>query len=174
MAVLAPVIASAASAAATAAPYMAIASAGMSVASGIQQSSAANAQAKFQKQQMDTAARDELLAGTQEEVIRRRELNDTLSTINAMRAGNGLSLSSPTARTIERTNIDNAGRDIGIAKTNAAARSSSYRLQGQAAKIKGNTDSISALMGGFGNSMSILSAYDWKKSGLLDTPMPKK
>ncbi|TXH13843.1 MAG: hypothetical protein E6R03_10590 [Hyphomicrobiaceae bacterium] len=140
-----------------------VASAGMSVVGGVQQANYAKAEAKFQQQQMNDAARDELLAGVQEETQRRKQLNDTMSTLNAMRAGRGLSLSSPSARVIEKTSITNASRDIGIAKTNAMVRSDSYRKQGQAARIKGQSAASSAIWGGVGDAAGTASRMDWDK-----------
>lgn len=134
----------------------------MSVAGGVQQANYAKAESKFQENQLNDAARDELLAGVQEETQRRKELNDTLSTITAMRSGRGLSLSSPSARRIEKVSISNVGRDIGIAKTNSMIRSDSYLKRAQAARIKGKSTAQSAMMGGVSDAFSTAKTLDWK------------
>ena len=129
-------------------------SAAASVYSGVQQGNAADANAKFQQRQYEDSARDELLAGTQEEVVRRRELNDTLSTINAMRSGRGLSLRSPSARAIQKGTIDAASRDIGIAKTNRMVRADANRQSGRFARSVGKSEKSAAMIGGLAKGAS--------------------
>ena len=141
---------------AAAAPYLTAASAAFSIFGGMQQGNQGVADAKFQKQQMESAAADELLASTQEEAQRRKELNDTLSTIDAMRAASGLSLRSPTGRNIQRTNIENATRDIGIAKTNRMVRADQYKREGAYGVSAARSKRTSAIIGGVGNGISLL------------------
>lgn len=133
-----------------------IASAAFQVLGSMQQGNQGVADAKFQKQQMETAAADELLASTQEEAQRRKELNDTLSTIDAMRAASGLSLRSPTGRTIQKTNIANASNDIGIAKTNRMIRADQYQRQGAYGVSAAKAKRTSTIIGGVGNGLSLL------------------
>lgn len=108
----------------------AVAQTAMSVIGSVQEGRQAVADAKFEQRQYEDAARDELIASAQEEAQRRRELNDTLATIDAMRAGRGLSQQSPTARALRKSATDNAMTDIGIGKTNRLIAADTNRRLG--------------------------------------------
>lgn len=108
---------------------------------------------KFQQTQYESAAQDEMLAATQEEAQRRRELNDTLSTIDAIRAGRGLS-ASPGGAVFKTAAIANAERDIGINKTNRMVRADANRQSAVFAKQNRSSAKKSAV---FGVSKSLFS-----------------
>lgn len=120
-----------------------------SFVSSMQAGNTAAAEAKFQQKQYESASRDEILKATQEEVIRRRELNDTLSTINAVRAGRGLSLNSPTGKTIVKNTISEANKDIQIAKTNRLIMADANRQSGKFAGSRAQYERSSGTMKGF-------------------------
>lgn len=138
-------------------PYL---SAGASVLSGISGAMAAKgqaedaaAQAAFTRRQAEGAAQDEMIASTQEEAERRRELNSTLSTIEAMRAARGLR-ASPSGDAYTK-NIGKIGADnIRVGKLNRLTRAVSYKQQAAFAAQQGK----SALKAGqIGMATSLLS-----------------
>lgn len=154
---------------AAALPYL---SAGMSAASGIagmmgakSQAEDEMAQAEFTRRQSESAASDEMLAATQEEVIRRRELNDTLSTLDAIRSSRGLSLTSPTGQVQARTIGNVAADNIRIGKLNRLTRSTTYKSQaslatqqGKRAVGAGTIGMLSSLATGVSGSFSALNS----------------
>lgn len=95
----------------------------------MQQRESAKAESEMfsqQRYQNEEAARSEVIQGLQVENERRRELSDTLSTINAIRSARGLSLSSPGAQ-VQRRNIGNiVGDNIRIGNLNSMARNSNF------------------------------------------------
>jgi hypothetical protein len=101
---------------------------------------------KFQQQQYESAAQDELLASTQEEAQRRRELNDTLATIDAMRAARGLS-ASPGGAVFKASAIANAERDIGINTTNRLVRADANRQSAGFARAGAKTVKKTGMFG---------------------------
>lgn len=150
-------------------------SAGFSLLSGLGGMASANAQAEeaaqqrlFEQRQANEAAKDEILAATQEEVIRRRELNDTLSTIDAIRASRGLTLTSPTAGAIRKNIGKIAGENIRTGNINRLTRVSAYKQQanfaGQAAdsalKSGRSAGGVSLLKGLAGAGSTLYSHYN--------------
>lgn len=140
---------------AAALPYL---PAGMSAVSGIagmmgakSQAEDDAAQAEFTRRQAEANAQNEKIAGIQEETERRRELNDTLSTLDAIRSSRGLSLTSPTGQ-VQARNIGNIAADnIRIGKLNRLTRATAYKTQASFAASQGK----SALKAG---SIGMLSA----------------
>lgn len=118
-------------------------------------------EAEFARRQAESAALDERLASTQEEVIRRRELNDTLSTLDAIRSSRGLSLNSPTGM-VQRKTIGNAyADDIRTGKLNRLTRQTAYQTkasfaarQGKSALKAGPIGMLSALGSGVATGYS--------------------
>ena len=101
---------------------------------------------QFQQRQYESAAQDELLASTQEEAQRRRELNDTLATIDAMRAARGLS-ASPGGAVFKASAITNAERDIGINTTNRLVRADANRQSAVLARAGAKTVKKAGMFG---------------------------
>lgn len=130
------------------------------VVSTIQQANAAKAQAEadanrfeFQKQQLENAQRDELIAAKQEETIQRRELNDALSTIDAIRASRGQRFSSPTSQAITRDITQSASADIRTNRLNRLSRADTLRQQSVYA---GNMASYSRRVGEYSSNQAFV------------------
>jgi hypothetical protein len=108
---------------------------------GASQYSAAKAEAK----QYEQNARNAMIAADQRQGERMRDLQSTLSSIDALRTGRGLDPTSPTGVAIrERVDTD-AQRAIGIDRTNALQQSSANYNAATAAKSAGKA----AYIGGF-------------------------
>lgn len=112
--------------------------------------------ASVEQQQYERQAEQTRLAAVQDEAQRREELVSSLETIQAMRAGRGLSLTSPTGRAIVGEAIEDSERDVGISKMNYAAREQQART---AAALSGRRRRTSLLAG------DIASVGDIAQSG---------
>ena len=148
------------------APALPFISAGFSLLQGVAGAKAASEEAQsiaeqrfFEQRQAEDAAKDEILAATQEEVIRRRELNDTLSTIDAIRSARGLRTDSPTGKNIRRNIGKIAGENIRTGKINRLTRSNAFsqqaRFAGRAGKdalSSGRTAAGISLLKGIGGA----------------------
>ena len=159
-------------------PYL---SAGASIVSGLAGAAGARAgaqdqvdQAAYTRRQAEGAAQDEQIASIQEETLRRRELNSTLSTIDAVRASRGLSLTSPGAQNYTK-NIGNiAASDIRIAKVNRMTRAGAYNSQaafaarqGKSAARAGQIGIYKSLLTGIAGAASSLNS-----AGVFDRYQP--
>ena len=112
---------------------------------------------KVQARAADAAAKAELLRAKQTEAEHARTLNDTVATIDALRAGRGASLDSPTARLIERRTRKRSA-DVMLAQT-LGIRESAYgrRLEGAGYR----NSASAALLGGWAKATpSLLKGYD--------------
>lgn len=83
---------------------------------------------QLESKQLETARQDELVAASQEETARLRELRETLSTVASIRANRGLRV-SPTARAITKDIRQTAENDIRTNLANRMGRAESLRLQ---------------------------------------------
>lgn len=107
---------------------------------------------EFQRRQAENQARDEYISGLQQENERRRELNESLSTLNSIRAARGLTR-SPTGDAIRR-NIGNiGGANIRALTYNRLSRTSSLKSEADYYKraSKGATKA-----GNIGGAISLL------------------
>lgn len=137
------------------------------VVGSIQQANAASAAAKaqaradanrleFEKQQYESAQRDELIAAKQEEALQRKELNDALSTIDAIRASRGMKFSTPTSEVITRDIKESATANIRTNRTNRLSRADNLR---QRAEYSGNMAGYALRMGDYNASMAKRQGY---------------
>lgn len=113
---------------------------GADILGGAAQKSAADAEGK----QYEQNARNAMTASDQMQGERLRDLRSTFSSIDAIRAGSGLDLSSPTGQAIRDRLSTDAGRSITTDRANALGQASSnynasasIRAQGKAAYIGG-------------------------------------
>lgn len=100
------------------------------VVQGISQYQQAQAEAenyKFQQKQFEAQEMDARIAANQEDTIRRRELSETLSTIDAIRASRGMTSSSPTGDALVRDIRQTSSADIRTARLNNLLRADSLR-----------------------------------------------
>lgn len=95
---------------------------GLSMASTVAGGMQAKRSAEFEAQEMRLQAEREEIAADQDEAARRKEMNDTLATIDAIRAGRGLSNATPTAMTVARTTTRDALSDIRTARFSRYSR----------------------------------------------------
>lgn len=161
-------------------------SAGFSVLQGVAGAKAASAKAQdeidqsaYTRRQAEGAAQDEQIASIQEETLRRRELNSTLSTIDAVRASRGLSLTSPGAQNYTKNVGNVAASDIRIAKVNRLTRAGAYNSQAAFAARQGKSaaragqigvyKSLLTGMAGAASSLNSAGVFDRYQPGISPT-----
>ncbi len=112
-------------------------------------------QYKIQEGQQRTAA-------MQDETRRRNELTSNLETIQAMRAGRGVGLSSPTGMAILDSVTEGAEGDIRTSRLNFLERADSARIAGEysggAAVMAGRKARMSLISGYLGAASTVASA----------------
>jgi len=79
----------------------------------------------------------------QDEIGRRRELNDALAMQAVMFASQGRAAGTGSAKQIVETDIKRAGQDIGLIKAGAKSKASGLRAAGRTAKMAGYTKALS-------------------------------
>ncbi|MBK3775927.1 hypothetical protein GAY31_17470 [Azospirillum brasilense] len=129
------------------------ASTAVSVYSSVQQGQAHSAALKAQQQQQQQREEQLRTRAMQDEAARREELASNLSTIEAIRAGRGLSQSSPTALVIRDDLTDTAMDDMRVSRLNILNGAESAR---QSAQQAGNAASNALTAGYLGAGKSLL------------------
>ena len=137
----------------------------VSVYSSVKQGEAQSAALKFQQQQQQQREEQLRTRAMQDEAARREELASNLSTIEAIRAGRGLSQSSPTALAIRDDVTDNAMDAMRVSRLNILNGAESARQAGEQA---GSAASTALTSGYLGAGKSLLD-FGTKAYGLLDT-----
>lgn len=132
---------------------------------GVAAKQASDAQADqlaYEREQNQLAAQDELTAAAQEEAVRRREINDTLATITAVRASRGLTQNSPGGQNIINETRRIGERNVQIGKLNRLTRSQSFKSQAdfqgrqiKSVKSAGNTQAFISLLSGGSKAAAI-------------------
>ncbi|MFC5355655.1 hypothetical protein [Azospirillum himalayense] len=125
----------------------------VSAYSSIQQGQAQSAALKAQQQQQRQREEQLRTRAMQDEAARREELASNLSTIEAIRAGRGLSQTSPTALVIRDDLTDNAMDDMRVSRLNILNGAESAR---QSAEQAGNAASNALTAGYLGAGRSLL------------------
>ncbi len=138
-----------------------VASAGMSVLSGVQAAQGAKAERRQYEYDRDLAYAE----ASEGEIRRTKDLKRVLATNQALRAGRGLAFSSGTADAIEEANIAEARADIGVANLNAynKALRNSYAIAasrqrqdaGYLSAASGFVKGLSSAASGFGRLGSL-------------------
>ena len=142
---------------ATAIAVSAAASAGTAIYTGQQQAAASKANAQAQAAQYAEEQRAARLAAEQEEAAKRRTLDAVLSSQDAIRAGRGLDLGSPTGDAIRRDSIEQAEWDITTIRANANSRERRLGLASDSALTRGRNDARTALVQGYGSAVGSLA-----------------
>ena len=115
---------------------------------------------KMQARAADQAAKSQMLQAKQVEAERTKELNDTIATIDALRAGRGASLDSPTAQVVERQTKKRSA-DIMLAET-LGIREGAQGSRLQAAGLRSSASA--ALISGYARAGTTLaSAFPKRK-----------
>jgi hypothetical protein len=122
-------------------------SAGTSVAGGF----AARSAAKGEARQYEAEARFAATAAAQEETERRRALGATLATQDAIRAGRGVDLFSPTGAIIRDETVAAADRDIDNIRLNGMRSADRYKLAASGAEARGTQAFYAGIAHGFGS-----------------------
>lgn len=136
-----------------------IASAGGQLMAAGQKSAAAD----FETQQYEQQAQAAKTASMQEEATRRRDLTSSLETIQAIRAGRGVSSGSPTAMAIYTDSIGRSEDDIAASKANYAAKAD---LASRASILSAKKAQSSLLAGDLEAASTIgNSAFKYAKGG---------
>ena len=112
---------------------------GMSMVGTVARGVAQKNQADAQAQELRLQAEREEIAADQDEANRRREMNETLATIDAIRAGRGLSTASPTGVAIARTTTRDSLRDIRTARFSRYTRGQALRRSASNTKSAGRS-----------------------------------
>jgi hypothetical protein len=113
------------------------------------------AAAEFESQQYAAQAQAAKTAAMQDETARRRDLESNLQTIQAIRAGRGLSAGSPTEMAIFSNVTSNAEDDIAASKANYAAKAD---LAQRASFLSARRSLTSLLAGTLGAVSTVASA----------------
>lgn len=106
--------------------------------------------AAFEQDQLQVAAQQTRTAAAQEETNRRNELTSSLETIEAIRAGRGLSGSSPGGMAILEGVTNRAERDIGISKGNYAQKADLLDREASMSSSKGSMSLLAGYLGAAG------------------------
>lgn len=148
------------------------AQAGAQKRAGKEQAAAARfeaAQLDERKKELETNESIQRTAANQGEARRLEELTSQLETINAIRAGRGVSMTSPTGTAIATSIAQDERRDIGIERTNAlneadASRRAAWNA-GQEAGMARRKAKYSIYAGNTASSLTILSGLSRAASG---------
>ena len=144
----------------------------VSAYSSIKQGEAQAAALKYEQQQHQQREQQLRTRALQEEAARREELASNLSTIDAIRAGRGLSGTSPTALVIRDDVTDDAMDSMRISRLNILNGAESERQAGvQAGRAASN-----ALTSGYlraGTSLLDFGAKAYGMGGFGGTSTPK-
>jgi len=132
---------------------MAVATA-VQVASASSQAAAAEEQANYEKEMMRRREEEAHTAALQAEAERRRELNATLNTISAVRAGRGLSDTSMGATVLRDAVSDDQMRDLRNERLSLLSGADAARAAGVQA---GNRASAARTAGNFAIAGSLLN-----------------
>lgn len=128
---------------------------GLSMASTVAGGMAAKRSADFEAQEMRLQAEREEIAADQDEAARRQEMNDTLATIDAIRAGRGLTGASPTAMTIARTETRDALSDIRTARFSRYSRGQALLRSASNTKSAGRGAMLRSFMSAGAQGLSL-------------------
>lgn len=119
-----------------------------SIAAGKDQERAYEAEAKMAEMQAQ-----------QDEIGRRRELNDALAMQAVMFAASGRAAGEGSTKQIVETDIRRAGEDVEMIRAGGKSRASGLRASGRMAKMRGYTQ---ALSGAGKDALSLYSAGAFK------------
>lgn len=148
-----------ATAASAAAPYALAASTALTAGATVLQAREQSKAASFESEQLQIQSDQYKTAAAQDEANRRRELESNLETIQSIRSGRGVGLSSPGGRATLDAVTTAEERDIGIAKSNYLTQSDlSLRASGMAAE-KAKTSLLAGYLGAAGTAASGVFKY---------------
>jgi hypothetical protein len=147
-----------------------VVSAGASLAQGNARAEAAEARAQAEAQQREIQAENAQIAAAQEEAQRRRELNDTLDTIQAVRASRNLQGTSPTGQNLVRRNVRQGERSIATGRFNRMQQASRARMAADSARQQGRMTASAARTGGLLRAGSSLLSAGQSLSTLSQSP----
>lgn len=148
-----------------------LASAGMQLMSGFQQSQGILEQSKADARALELQSNDQILAAKNEELRGKQDANDILDTLNktlaSQRLGfsqNGVDPLSGTASAVAKNTSKTANLSLGTSRMDATMRSITRRRQAQEMLIqrgnvlrRGVSDSGAAKLSGFGTSASTIT-----------------
>lgn len=114
--------------------------------------------AAYEQQQLKAQEETYRIAAAQDETQRRDELNSSLETIQAIRAGRGVGAGSPTENAILTSATDDAESDILTSRLNYLTKADSSRTSAEMAGKKAKT----SLLAGYLNAGSTLANTAFK------------
>jgi hypothetical protein len=118
-----------------------------------------SAAAEFEQQQYQQQAEAAKTASMQDEAARRRDLNSSLETIQAIRAGRGVGSGSPTAMAIFDSTIGRSEDDIAASKANYAAKSDLASRASYLSGVKAQTSLLAGDLGAVSDVSSSIFKY---------------
>jgi hypothetical protein len=135
--------------------------AGTAVSAGatIYQGIAADKAGELEAQQYRENAAAAELASEQDALARRKDLARTIAAQQALRAGSGVDLRSPTSLAIEEASRQETEADILASRYNFAAEAERNRLAARQAKRSGRASLYGGFIGGTGQLLSGASAF---------------
>jgi hypothetical protein len=110
----------------------------MSVVGSISQGNAQKSAMSAQAAEMERQREAERTRALQEEAARREDLASQLSTISAVRAGRGLSQTSPTALVIDEAVTEDSMSDMLTGRTSSVLRQDSLRMSAASSRQQGS------------------------------------
>jgi hypothetical protein len=119
-----------------------------SAASSIMQGREQSRAASFEQQQLRIQEQQTRTAAAQQEASRREELTASIETIQAMRAGRGLSSQSPTGLAIIRDVESEAMDDMRTERLNTLLRADQSRMLANLAGRRARTSLLAGYLGG--------------------------
>lgn len=152
---------------------MSLVASGVSTAVGvygsIQQGQAQSEQMRYQQRQQQLREEQLRTQAMQAEAARREELSANLSTIEAIRAGRGLSQTSPTALVIRDDVTDDAMDNMRTERLNILNGAESQRQ----AAIQSGSAADSAVTGSYIRAGTSLLDFGSKAAGMYGAPTKK-
>jgi hypothetical protein len=158
-----------ASAASAAAPYALAAGTALTATSQVLQGREQSKAAQFEAEQLRIQEQQFRTQAAQEEARRREQLTENLETIQAIRSGRGVGLTSPggTAQLADVTSDEE--RDIAIAKSNLLTRADLSRRMGILSEKRASTSLLAGYLGAAGTVAGGISKYGYFYG---DKPVP--
>lgn len=138
----------------------AVAGAGVTAYSSVKQGEDAARAAAFEKQQRKIQEERTRTAAMQSEAHRREELNDSLGTIHAIRAGRGVAFGSPTGMALLTSEIEGEQSNIITERANYLTSADGFRLAAEEAGRRRRSSLLSGYLGaGQAVAGGVSSAY---------------
>lgn len=136
------------------AAVIALAGVALSAGATVYQGIAANKAGQLEAAQYEENAKASELAAEQDAIARRRDLARTIAAQQALRAGAGVDIRSPTGLAIEEASRQETESDILSSRYNYLSEAGRYRLAAKQARKSGKASLYGGLIGAGGQLLS--------------------